>query len=152
MSVEEGYVDGVPKHRLPSAYDKVPTEEASCMFVCNFSQYLGMSTPELHRIIRDRHILITDVPVSGIKFNLNGLQRIGDVHVPRSIQSKYYDIQVISYSLWQTSHVVENRRGLEEDDTTGISSRILPKIKGSRRNNERARGSNAQPDERVHTT
>lgn len=86
-SAENGYVDGIPKHHLPSAFNTDLEEGASCIFVCDYARYIQMTIHDLHKVIRERHILITGVPTAGIKFNLNGLQTIGDIHKPRSIQS-----------------------------------------------------------------
>jgi hypothetical protein len=87
-SVEEGYINGIPKHHLLSAFNEENTKGASCIFICSYSEYIDLPIPRLQKIMRDRHILITNVPISGIRFNLNGLQTIGDVHEKRSIQSE----------------------------------------------------------------
>ena len=124
-SVEAGYVNGLPKHHLPSAFDVDVQPGSSCIFVCSYAQYVGLSTPTLQKIFRHRHILITNAPVSGIRFNINGLQTIGDVHEPRSIQSKR-EINFITFILISLARsILERWRRLEKDGAASHSCWVL---------------------------
>jgi hypothetical protein len=74
--VEEGYVNGMPKHRLPSAHSKEYDPAASAVFVVEWAEFEKLSKPQVQDIFRHRHILVINSPTSTLNFDEVGLSTL----------------------------------------------------------------------------
>jgi len=78
--IEKGYNQGTPKHLLPSARSLDFDATASTIFVVPYTQFTGMQDKKIHEIFRNRHILVTGVPVAPLAFDENGLSTLAPLH------------------------------------------------------------------------
>lgn len=59
----------------------------SSIFRVEYSKFVGMDTPAIQRIFRDRHILVTNIPSTGdVRFDREGLQALADLDAKVTIQ------------------------------------------------------------------
>ena len=86
--VESDYVEGRPRHHLPSAREIEPSEGQSIIFVTNYSTFSDMPTNVVQDIFKTRHILVLDCPLPSEEFNTKTMRRITNVNTKREIQGK----------------------------------------------------------------
>jgi hypothetical protein len=87
--VEQGYVDGKPLHHLPSARDREWAQGQSRIFVVEYDEYSRMSTQEVQRIFRDRHILVINQPDrENGEFGLKALSMLGHLDADLEMQGE----------------------------------------------------------------
>jgi hypothetical protein len=85
--VESNYVTGVPPHRLRTARSRKYDPSMSCIFVTPWTSFQTMSALDIQKIFRHRHILVLDAPVAKLNFDRDGLETMGSLHTPRTVQS-----------------------------------------------------------------
>ena len=86
--VEAGYVDGRPKHHLPSARELTFTPKSSIFFIADHSYFMKLSKKDIHRVARDRHIVVQNVPQEEFLWNRETLSKLGSLEQLREIQGK----------------------------------------------------------------
>lgn len=84
--IERGYVDGRPRHHLPSAQDTSYTPGCSIFFIIDFIDFLKLSPSLIHQISRDRHIVVRNIPQEDFSWSLNTFSRFGSLTQRREIQ------------------------------------------------------------------
>jgi hypothetical protein len=84
--VQSGYVNGLPLHLLDSARDINYDPDASCIFVVEWERFKCTNSRDIQKIFRKRHILIVNAPVEAVDFNREGLETLGSLHSPRTVQ------------------------------------------------------------------
>jgi hypothetical protein len=84
--VEQNYVNGRPRHHLPSARRKVFEPGASVFYIVDHGEFIQMSDEEIQLIARRRHIVVRNVPQRKFNWNLETLSEFGDVGQLREIQ------------------------------------------------------------------
>jgi hypothetical protein len=96
QNVRESFVDGLPKHRLPSAQDIELTKGCSSIFVVEWSKFKTMSTLEIQRVFSQRHILVLNAPVETVNFDREGLGTIGSLTTTCEVQGKRFSVLTIN--------------------------------------------------------
>ena len=77
--VERAYMNGVPKHRLPSARSVEFDADVSGIFVVSWEQFSKMSSKEIQGVFRNRDILVTGAPIQPLSFDKDGLSTLADL-------------------------------------------------------------------------
>src|SRR5271156_774089 len=80
--VQEGFVDGLPPHLLPSARSLIykSKTDQSRFFVSPHSEYSKLTAQEIQGVLRERHILVPGHPISfDYGWNLQSFGRLFDV-------------------------------------------------------------------------
>jgi hypothetical protein len=87
--VEAGYVNGLPKHRLPEA--KLPDfdPKSSSIYVATWEKFVKLTTTEVQAIFRNRHILVTDTPIEPMEFDEQGLETLAPLSQPCLFQGNF---------------------------------------------------------------
>jgi hypothetical protein len=88
-SVEANYVDGRPRHHLPSAQDIAPQEFGSIFFIVSHDAFIKMAAQDIQHIARDRHILIQNVPQPQYEWGRQSLALAGSLIQPRDVQRMF---------------------------------------------------------------
>jgi hypothetical protein len=86
--VEKGYVNGVPKHRLPSAMSPQYNRKASSIFIVQWADFIQMPTLEIQEHFRHRHILVTGTPTTPMNFDEEGLSMLAPLHQKNVFQGQ----------------------------------------------------------------
>jgi hypothetical protein len=86
--VESYYVDGRPRHHLPSARELEVREGQSCLFVAEYKDALKLSQKQLLDIFKHRHILLLNSPHSDEGFGIPTMIDYANVWRPVSILGK----------------------------------------------------------------
>ena len=86
--VQANYVQGRPLHHLPTARSKTYDPSGSSIFVTPWASFKAMSVKEIQDVFRHRHILVLDAPVEQVKFDRDGLETLGSLHLSRTVQGK----------------------------------------------------------------
>jgi hypothetical protein len=89
-NVQAHYVNGVPLHRLESAQHAELQTGASSIFVVEWPKFKAMSTLEIQKIFKTRHIHVLNAPVETLNFDREGLETLGSLTISRSVQGKSY--------------------------------------------------------------
>ena len=74
--VEKGYIDGVPKHCLPTALSRKFDPMASAIFIVQWADFIKMPTLEIQELFQHRHILVTGTPTTPMNFDEEGLSTL----------------------------------------------------------------------------
>jgi hypothetical protein len=88
--VEANYVNGRPRHHLPSARDTKYTPESSVFFIADYKDFLKLSARDIHRIARHRQILVQNVPQEDFSWSRETLARLGGLKQFRDIQGMWF--------------------------------------------------------------
>jgi hypothetical protein len=75
--VESNYVDGRPRHHLPSARNPVYQQDSSIFFIIDYSEFVKLSGKDIHRIARDRNIVVLNVPQEDFSWSRETLSKLG---------------------------------------------------------------------------
>jgi hypothetical protein len=86
--VEKGYVNGVPKHRLPSAMSPQYDRKASAIFIVRWADFIQMPALEIQEQFRHRHILVTGTPTTPMNFDEEGLSTLAPLHQKNVFQGQ----------------------------------------------------------------
>jgi hypothetical protein len=86
--VRSRFVDFSPKIHASGARDVDFDPMESCIFVVDHSKFMTMDAHVIQQIFRYRHILVVNVPAEDMKFDLNGLSRVGSLSRVLEIQGK----------------------------------------------------------------
>jgi hypothetical protein len=90
--VEAGYVDGKPRHHLPSAREEIfdpSNTDQSSIFVVEHEKFTTMSPQLIQQIFHHRHILVLNVTSNiGGEFTFYALSQLGSMHKIREMQGK----------------------------------------------------------------
>lgn len=89
--VQEGFIDGVPPHLLPTAQSLMyePDSHQSRFFTAPHSEYVKLSSDTIQGVFRQRHILIHGNTFNyEYGWNLESFGRLYDVEMRTSIQGK----------------------------------------------------------------
>ena len=84
--VERNYVDGHPHHHLPAARDTNYTPGSSVFFIVDFVDFMKLPPFLIHRILRDRHIVVQNIPQEDFSWSLDTFSRFGSLAHRREIQ------------------------------------------------------------------
>lgn len=84
--VEANYIEGIPRHHLPSARHVTVEPGASTFFIVPYEEFISMSTTTIQQIARDRNIVVRNVPQPKYDWSLQTLSEVGAVDLPRDIQ------------------------------------------------------------------
>ena len=87
--VERSYVDGRPKHHLPSARDPTFTPGSSIFFITDHADLGKYSKADLQRIARDRHIVVQNAPQDDFEWDRETLALLGNLKLLREIQGTF---------------------------------------------------------------
>lgn len=80
--VQDGFVDGLPPHLLPSARDLAYAADSgqSRFFVSPHSEYITLTPREIMGVLRHRHIIVHGHPFNDhYGWNLDSFARLYDV-------------------------------------------------------------------------
>jgi hypothetical protein len=86
--VKAGFIDGKPAHLQPSARLQEYDENGSSIFVAEWDDFRKLSPAEVQAIFRHRHILVRHGPVECVDFTPAGLEILGSLSRPVSLQGK----------------------------------------------------------------
>ena len=84
--IESNYINGRPRHHLPSARDPNYTEGCSVFFIIDFPDFMKLSAFKIHEIARKRHIVVQNVPQEDFTWSRVTLSRFGSLSQLREIQ------------------------------------------------------------------
>jgi len=84
--VESHYVDGRPRHHLPSARSLVREPGASMFFIVEFADFVKMSTQTIQDVFRHRNIIVRNFPQRRFEWSLDTLSLVGELYQGRDIQ------------------------------------------------------------------
>lgn len=84
--VESHYVNGRPRHHLPEARQTTYTPNSSVFFIVDYCDFMRLKGSEIHRIARDRHIVVTKVPQEDFSWSRETLSELGSLTQFREIQ------------------------------------------------------------------
>jgi hypothetical protein len=84
--VESHYVDGIPRHHLPSARKVELEPGASTFFIVDYKEFITMLARTIQDIARDRNIVVRNVPQDIYDWSLQTLSAVGHLDQPRDIQ------------------------------------------------------------------
>ncbi len=85
--VESNYVQGQPRHHLPSASRVKLEPGASMFFIVEYSEFCKLSPQDIQEIYRHRNIVIRNVPQRQFDWSLETLSEVGGaLKEPRDIQ------------------------------------------------------------------
>lgn len=90
-NIENFYVNGHPRHHLPSARDpeyNSMDKQQSCIFVVEWELFSKMSTSQIQRIFTNRHILVLNAPLPEEPFNLETLATLRDLGIVMEMQGE----------------------------------------------------------------
>jgi hypothetical protein len=88
--IESDYVDGKPRHHLPSARSVELLPGASSFFIIDHQDFQKLSPHTIQAIHRHRHILIENVPQRDFTWSLETLREVGSIEQPRDIQGMLF--------------------------------------------------------------
>lgn len=88
--VESDYVEGKPRHHLPSARNVEYTPGASCFFIVDYNDFQQLPAATVQAILRHRNILIQNVPQPEFDWSLDTLRELGSVDQSRDIQGIFF--------------------------------------------------------------
>jgi hypothetical protein len=84
--IESNYINGRPRHHLPSARDPNYTEGCSVFFIIDFPDFMRFLASKIHEIARKRHIVVENVPQEDFAWCRAMLSRFGNLSQLREIQ------------------------------------------------------------------
>jgi hypothetical protein len=84
--VELHYVEGIPRHHLPSARNVELEPGASTFFIVDYKEFISMSTKTVQDIARHRHIVVRNLPQPMYDWSLQTLSEVGALDLTRDIQ------------------------------------------------------------------
>lgn len=91
VKVEELYVNGRPRHHLPSARDLEwhPDDlEQSSIFVVDYTTFSKMHPSQIQAVFRHRHILVVDTPFPEEPFDMSTLCQLRDPRRNQEMQGE----------------------------------------------------------------
>lgn len=89
-SVESSYVNHRPLHHLPtSQVIQDLGSHTSRIFVTTASEFRKLTPSRIQDIFKDRHILLLDVDMEELDFDLDSLSNLGDIQKPCRITGKF---------------------------------------------------------------
>lgn len=89
--VQEGFVDGLPPHLLPSArsLQYTPKSDQSRFFVSPHSEYMNLTSHQILGVLSQRHILVHGHPFDhDYGWNLESFARLYDVDRPTTVHGE----------------------------------------------------------------
>jgi hypothetical protein len=98
--VQEGFVDGVPPHLLPTARSlsyKAKSNQ-SRFFVASHSEYIDLTPQTILGVLRERHIIVNGHPFNEkYGWNLDSFARLYDVDKPTTVHggTKFTHVVII---------------------------------------------------------
>lgn len=84
--VESHYIDGRPRHHLPSARNVVMESGASIFFIVEFPDFVEMEIQTIQDVFRHRNIVVRNVPQRDFQWCLETLSLVGGLYQSRDIQ------------------------------------------------------------------
>jgi hypothetical protein len=84
--VEANYVNGRPRHHLPSARSIEPLPDSSTFFIIEHDDFIRLSPDTIQAIARDRDIVVQHVPQREFDWSLATLSEVGNLDQARDIQ------------------------------------------------------------------
>src|ERR1700678_2626578 len=84
--LESSIPEGRPQFHDPSARSLNYDPEGSSIFIVYYSTFLSMHPSQIQKVVRHRHILVSNVPTDKMEFDLEGLSSIGSLSKRISIQ------------------------------------------------------------------
>jgi hypothetical protein len=94
--VESNYIDGRPRHHLPSAWNPILEEGASIFFIVEHAKFVTMSPHQIQEIARHRNIVVKNVPQPAFDWSRETLSEFGGVSQLRDIQGSPCSCNTIS--------------------------------------------------------
>lgn len=91
-SVESDYIDGRPLYHQPEARERGLSPNTSQFFMTTYNDWCDMGPRVAQEIFRDRHIVVTGVQVPKRQFDLDSLERLGNLDQPREMQGRFYPL------------------------------------------------------------
>src|ERR1700677_1307664 len=88
-SVESLYKDGVSLHHLDTARSIQPNNDASSIFVSEYSDFMKLHGSTIQSIFQHRHILVLNVSTADMSFDGLVLGNVGNIYMPRRIAGKF---------------------------------------------------------------
>lgn len=86
--MEKNYVDGKPRHHLPSARNPTFEPGASIFFVVEHSDFIKLTIREVQDIARHRNIVIRNIPQRHFDWGRETLSELGSITQSRDVQGK----------------------------------------------------------------
>ena len=96
--VQEGFIDGVPPHILPSAtrLTYTPNSHQSRFFVAPHSEYINLTPQTILGVLRERHIIVHDHPFADqYGWNLDSFARLYDVDKITTVHGEEMFISIV---------------------------------------------------------
>ena|SRR5215472_2151329 len=87
--VTDNFVNGRPRHHLPSAQSVEFDPNGSMFFIVEYADFIEMPIETIQNIFHHRHIVIDNVPVRNSKWSLENLSTLGSLTQMREIQGMY---------------------------------------------------------------
>lgn len=84
--VEANYVNDRPRHHLPSARNVVREPGSSIFFLVDYNEYLEMPASTIQQILKDRHIVVQNVPQKSYTWGPEALSLMGSLTQARDLQ------------------------------------------------------------------
>jgi hypothetical protein len=95
-SIEDGYMNGIPRHHHASAKMLDVRQGSSQFFVTTPEDFAQLSGEDVQGIFRDRHVLIPGGSSKRSSFSRKGLAELGSLYTPRDIQCSSVEVSVDS--------------------------------------------------------
>ena len=97
--VEKSYVDGKPKHHHHTARDVDYTPGSSIFFITDHARFMKLSSGDIQRIAKHRHIVVQNIPQEDFDWSRNTLAKLGDLEQLREIQGMIHDSYTLLHML-----------------------------------------------------
>jgi hypothetical protein len=94
--VEANYVDGKPRHHLPSARSLDPQPDSSTFFLIDHKDFTLLSAEAKQAIVRNRNVVVQNIPQRKFDWSLETLSEIGGLDQPRDIQGQCLPVHPLS--------------------------------------------------------
>jgi hypothetical protein len=94
--VINNYVNGHPRHHLPTARQKIFQPDSSMFFIVKFDDYISLSGTEVQDIFQNRHIVVTNIPSRRYPWSRNTLAMLGSLTQDRDIHGIVYYLKVFT--------------------------------------------------------
>lgn len=88
--VESNYINGIPRHHLPSARTLKKEEGASIFFIADAADFVKLDTEVIQEIFRDRHIIVRNNAQRDFEWSLETLSLVGGLYQSRDIQGLWF--------------------------------------------------------------
>jgi hypothetical protein len=93
--MEKLYKDGAPLYHQASAKSLNGPQGSSQFFVTTLEEFSHFKPAQVQAIFRNRHILLLGRPPEGVKFDKDGLSRLGSLTASRFIQGSEILISIL---------------------------------------------------------